>query len=84
MEPEDQVKDQDINTMLYYHTVDELNCSGQISNKKDVVSVEIEGETQCVLKCIVTPYLQEAYCIYKLAHSSSAVGMTNAVLLHQQ
>ncbi|CAN7995163.1 unnamed protein product [Ixodes pacificus] len=79
-----KVSEEDANAVLAYYRTDELDCSRQSPNKKDVVRVKIEGETQWVPKRFMTRSLREAYGVNKLAHPSSAIGLTKFISLRPQ
>ncbi|XP_075525684.1 uncharacterized protein LOC142588499 [Dermacentor variabilis] len=76
-----KLQHEDITTVLEYYTMDELDCSRQTPNKKDVVRIEKEGEKEWVPKRFMTRSLREAFRLYKQAHPASQVGLTKFISL---
>ncbi|KAH7936798.1 hypothetical protein HPB49_004752 [Dermacentor silvarum] len=59
-----------------YYTKDELECSRQSPNRKDVLSVTIDGEKVLVTKRFMTRSIREAFRIYKDDHPDSGIGLS--------
>ncbi|KAH7964923.1 hypothetical protein HPB49_002558 [Dermacentor silvarum] len=59
-----------------YYTKDELECSRQSPNRKDVLSVTIDGEKVLVIKRFVTRSITEAFHLYKDDHPDSGLGLS--------
>ncbi|XP_077557118.1 uncharacterized protein LOC144171819 [Haemaphysalis longicornis] len=65
-----------ISTACEYFTKDELECSRQSPNKKDVISVVRDGEKTLVTKRFMTRSIREAFRIYKERNPDSSIGLT--------
>lgn len=66
----------DVQAALEYYTKDELGCSRQSPNRKDVVSVVINGTREYVSKRFMTRSIRETYNVYKEAHPGVRMGLS--------
>lgn len=80
----EKLSEADTNKILEYYTKDELDCSRQSPNKKDVVRVRIDGKAEFISKRFMTRSLRETYSVYKLANPLSAVGLTKFISLRPE
>lgn len=71
-----KVSPENLSAALEYFTKDELQCSRQSPNQKDVISVMLNGEKTFVPKRFMTRSIREAFRIYKDKHPDSGVGLT--------
>ncbi|KAH9383384.1 hypothetical protein HPB48_024605 [Haemaphysalis longicornis] len=66
----------DVQTALEYYTKDELGSSRQSPNRKDVVSVVVNGTREYVTKRFMTRSIRETYNVYKEAHPGVMMGLS--------
>ncbi|XP_075535180.1 uncharacterized protein LOC142570720 [Dermacentor variabilis] len=66
----------DVQTAVDYYTKDEYACSRQSPNKKDVVSVSIDGNKQYAAKRFMTRSVRETYRLFKEANPDTPIGLS--------
>ncbi|CAN8026478.1 unnamed protein product, partial [Ixodes persulcatus] len=71
-----KLKESDVATALRYFLEDEMDCSIQSPNKKDVVTVNISGTKECVVKRYMTRSIRESYALLMKAHPDIKLGLT--------
>lgn len=68
------LKEEDVALAVRYYTDDDLDCSVQSPEKRDVVSVYIEGNKVHRTKRYMTRTIRETYKIFRDAHPDATVG----------
>ncbi|KAG0414963.1 hypothetical protein HPB47_007871 [Ixodes persulcatus] len=71
-----RVSEAELQVAMDYYTKDELNCTQQSPNRKDVVGVMVDGTRQYIARRVMTRSICEAYRMYKAAHPDTAIGLT--------
>ncbi|CAN7992767.1 unnamed protein product [Ixodes hexagonus] len=71
-----RVSEEELQAAMDYYTKDELNCTQQSPNKKDVVAVMVEGTKQYIARRVMTRSIRETCRMYKTAHRDTAIGLT--------
>ncbi|CAN8017318.1 unnamed protein product [Ixodes persulcatus] len=71
-----RLSQEDVQAALNYYTKDELNCSQQSPNKKDVISIVSKGQKEYVSKRFMTRSIRETFRLFKAAHPDTAIGLT--------
>lgn len=70
------LEENDITTALRYYLDDEMDCSIQSPNKKDVVHVVKDGKREAVVKRFMTRTVRETYNVFRNNHPEVRLGMT--------
>ncbi|CAN7943390.1 unnamed protein product [Ixodes hexagonus] len=71
-----RVSEEELQAAMDYYTKDELNCTQQSPNKKDVVGVMVDGTRQYIARHVMTRSIRETYRVVKAAHQDTAIGLT--------
>ncbi|CAN7939222.1 unnamed protein product, partial [Ixodes hexagonus] len=71
-----RVSEEELQPAMDYYTKDELNCTQQSPNKKDVVGVMVDGTRQYIARRVMTRSIRETYRVFKTAHRDTAIGLT--------
>lgn len=71
-----RLSQEDVQAALDYYTKDELNCSQQSPNKKDVIGIISKGQKEYVSKRFMTRSIRETFRLFKAAHPDTAIGLT--------
>lgn len=66
----------DVQAAMAYYSKDEYSCSRQSPNKKDVVSVIIDGKKELVSKTFMTHSVREAYRLFREANPNTSIGLS--------
>lgn len=70
------LSDSDVSTALRYYMEDEMDCSVQSPNKKDVIHVVKDGRREAVVKRFMTRSIRETYSLFKANNPEIKLGMT--------
>lgn len=71
-----RISPEDLQQAMRYYTDDNLGCTIQSPEKRDVVSARIDGVRKKVTKRYMTRSIREAYRIFKAAHPDTKIGLT--------
>ena len=61
---------------MKYYTEDELNCTQQSPNKKDVIAITSNGQKEYISKRLMTRSIRETFRLFKAAHPDTGIGLT--------
>lgn len=71
-----KVSEEELSVALEYFTKDELGCSRQSPNQRDVIFALLNDKKQYMSKSFMTRSIRESFRVFKNAHAETKIGLT--------